>query len=235
LAAWRSHGLGRLGRERGDLLRIAVAGVLLVGGLPWIAANYAVSLDVPLLHSIFLTDQLASQPSVPGLHQAVHDGHHHGLDGVLLAWTALLVSRTLGHLVHDRLRSLLTTYLGFLFVYGTANAFQDFWTEQIVKRGLTTHEIPIFLAPSLSVPWLVMVLLTPVAAWIFSLGYRPTGRGGTAHAVRDGGDDRARGSRSSPTADRLRWAIDGRAPTGSRPGSSSQPPPARSWASWRSG
>jgi hypothetical protein len=174
LAGWRSHGRGRMGRERGDRARIVVAAVLGFGALPWIAADFALSLNnVPGLGSIFLTDQLASQPSVPGLHQAVHDGHHHGLDGVLLAWAALLVSRTLGHLAHDGRRRLLTIYTGFLLVYGTANAFQDFWTEQIVKRGLTTHEIPIFLAPSLSVPWLVMTLLTPVAAWVVWLGYRP--------------------------------------------------------------
>jgi hypothetical protein len=92
---------------------------------------------------------------------------------VLLAWTALLVSRTLGHVAHARVRRLLTVYTGFLLIYGSANAFQDFWTEQIVKRGLTTHEIAIFLAPSLSVPWLVIMLLTPVASWLLWLGHRP--------------------------------------------------------------
>jgi len=153
-----------------------LAAVLFVGALPWIAADLGLSLtNVPGLASAFLTDQLASQPSVPGLHQAVHDGHHHGMDGVLLAWTALIVSRTLGDLAQARIRRLLTIYTGFLLVYGTANAFQDFWTEQIVKRGLTTHEIPIFLAPSISIPWLIIVLLTPIASWLLWSGRRPLG------------------------------------------------------------
>lgn len=174
LAAWRTHGAGKLGRERGDTLRIGLAAVLFVGALPWMAADLGLSLNnIPVLGSSFLTDQLASQPSVHGLHQAVHDGHHHGMDGVLLAWTALLVSRTLGHLAHARTRILLTAYTGFLLVYGSANAFQDFWTEQIVKRGLTTHEIAIFLTPSLSIPWLVIMLLTPVGSWVLWLGYGP--------------------------------------------------------------
>jgi hypothetical protein len=170
LAAWRSHGSARLGRERGDRLRIAVAAALFFVGLPWIAADFGQSFDyVPGLRAIFLTDV------VPGGHglQAVHPGHHHGLDGVLLVWIALLVSRTLVHLAHDWVRRLLTVYLGFLLVYGMGNALQDFWTEQVVKRGLTAHQIPMFLAPSLSVPWVVMALLTPVAAWVVSLGYRP--------------------------------------------------------------
>ena len=185
LAAWRANGAGRLGRERGDAVRIALAAALFVGGLPWIAADFGLSLDhVPVLRSIFLTDQLASQPSVPGLHQAVHDGFHHGLAGVLLAWTALLVSRTLGHLEHGRARRLLTVYTGFLLVYGSANAFQDFWTEQVVKRGLTTHEIAIFLGPSLSVPWLLIVLLTPVASWLIWLGYQPRRGSGDARLGR---------------------------------------------------
>jgi hypothetical protein len=174
VTAWRTNGAGRLGRERGDALRIALAAVLLAGALPWLAADFGLSLNnVPGLGSIFLTDQLASQPSVPGLHQAVHDGFHHGLAGVLLALTALLVSRTLGHLAPGRSQMLLTVYTGFLLVYGAGNAFQDFWIEQIVKRGATRYEIPMFLAPALSIPWLVIVLLTPVASWLLWLGSRP--------------------------------------------------------------
>jgi hypothetical protein len=173
LCAWRTNGAGRLGHEHGDMLRIVFAASLFVLALPWMAADLGLSLNsVPLLKAIFLTDQLASQPSVPGLHQAVHDGHHHGMDGVLLAWTALIASRTLGRLSHPRAQRLLTLYTGFLLVYGSANAFQDFWTEQVVKRGLTRHEIAIFLAPSLSIPWLVIVLLTPMAWWVLWLGSR---------------------------------------------------------------
>lgn len=158
LWAWRTRGLGPFGHEPGDRVRLAVAAALLAIGLPWMAADLGLSLDrVPLLSSVYVTDQLASQPSRPGLHPAVHDGHHHGMDGVLLVWAALLVSRTLGRLRRVRVRGALTIYVAFLLVYGAANAIQDAWLEQIVKRGWSTYELPGMLAPSASVAWLAIL------------------------------------------------------------------------------
>lgn len=160
LAAWRTRGSGLLGHEPGDRVRFVVAAALLAIGLPWMAADLGLSLDrVPILKSVYVTDQLALQPSRVGLHPAVHDGHHHGMDGVLLVWTALLVSRTLRHLRRARVRVALTIYVAFLLVYGAANAIQDAWLEQIVKRGWSTYELPTMVVPAASAAWLVIVAL----------------------------------------------------------------------------
>lgn len=165
--AWRAAGAGPFGRERGDRVRLLVALALATIALPWMAADLGLSLDhVPVLGSVYLTDALASQPGLPGLHTAVHDGHHHGMDGVLLVWTALLLSRTLPHLRHDATRVALAVYTGFLLVYGSANAVQDAWTEQIVKRGWTTFEIPTMLVPGAHVAWLGIALASATVALV---------------------------------------------------------------------
>jgi hypothetical protein len=88
---------------------------------------------------------------------AVHLGHHHGTDGVLLALAALLLSRTLGSLERRR-AALASAYLALMLAYGVANSVQDFWLEQIVKRGWTDHSLPSFLRPQLSVGWAAVVL-----------------------------------------------------------------------------
>lgn len=145
-------------RQPWDRARVAVGGILLFAALPWIGAEMAVSLDrVPLLNGVFLTDVLASQPGVPGLHPAVHDGHHHGMSGILLALAALVLSRMLPLVRATVLRHVTGLYLSFLFVYGCANALQDLWLEQVVKRGLTTAQLPMMLAPSLRPAWAVIV------------------------------------------------------------------------------
>ena len=168
LAAWHATGAGTLGRERGDGARLLAGFLLAVIALPWMAADLGLSLDrVPGLNSIYLTDRLASQPSRPGLYPAVHDGHHHGMDGVLLAWTALLLTRALPHLRHRANRLALAISSGFLLVYGVANAVQDAWTEQIVKRQWTPYELPNVLIPTAHVAWLVIVLCTAAAAFVF--------------------------------------------------------------------
>lgn len=181
LAAWHATGAGSLGREHGDIARIVTAALLFAVALPWMAADLGLSLDhVPVLRSVFLTDQLAAQPSRPGLHTAVHDGHHHGMDGILLAWTALLASRTLPHLRHAWARTALTAYPALLLVYGIANAVQDAWTEQIVKRGWTSYEIPTLLVPTAHAAWLYILAASLIIALLFawsagrSLPTRPT-------------------------------------------------------------
>jgi hypothetical protein len=159
--AWR--------RQPGDHIRIVLAAILLFGALPWIAAALDLALHMPVFGSIFLTDQLRSQPGVPGLHQAVHAGFHHGWAGVMLAITALLLSRALPHVQRARLRQALAIYLSFLLAYGLGNAVQDFQLEQIVKRGLTTYELPMVLAPALTWAWAVLLLF---AAAIYILAFR---------------------------------------------------------------
>jgi hypothetical protein len=125
------------------------------------------------LRSLFLTDQLRTQPGVPGLHQAVHAGFHHGWAGVMLALTAMLLSRAIPYLRSTRLRHALALYLSFLLAYGLANAVQDFQLEQIVKRGLMTYQLPMMLAPALNWAWALLLL---AATAIHALAFGPLAR-----------------------------------------------------------
>jgi hypothetical protein len=175
IAAGRTVGTGHpWRREPGDRIRLLLATVLLFCALPWIAALLDLSLRMPVLRSLFLTDQLRSQPGVPGLHQAVHAGFHHGWAGVMLVLTALLVSRALPYLVRPRLRQALALYLSFLLAYGLGNAIQDFQLEQTVKRGLTDYELPMVLVPTVSWAWALLLML---AAAIYALVFRPLAHG----------------------------------------------------------
>ena len=83
------------GRQSGDRVRILVALVALFVGLPWIAAEAGLFLDrVPLLGHVFQTGKHPpNAPGLPPFPPSVHHGHHHGMDGVLLLLTALLLSR----------------------------------------------------------------------------------------------------------------------------------------------
>ena len=47
----------------------------------------------------------------------------------------------------------LTAYLSLMLVYGLANALQDFWTEQLVKRGSVSVTIPSLIRPDASWAW----------------------------------------------------------------------------------
>ena len=88
LAARR--GLAGGGRQRGDGVRIAAGAVAAFAGLPWIAAELGFYLDgVPLLGTLFETGERPSPREPP----FVHHGHHHGMDGLLLFLSALLLSR----------------------------------------------------------------------------------------------------------------------------------------------
>ena len=89
--------------------------------------------------------------------QAVHLGHHHGTDGALLALAALGLTRRLGRMARPRLRLATAAYLSLMLAYGLWNAAQDFWLEQLVKRGTVSVELPSALRPSLSPAWLVVL------------------------------------------------------------------------------
>jgi hypothetical protein len=122
--------------RRGDRVRLALALALLVVAVPAAAADLGFYLDrVPLLGGLYETGALRREPGVEGLHVAVHHGHHEGMDGVLLAWSALLLWPCLWTISRRRLRALLGAYLPLLLSYGAAVALADFWLEQVVKRG----------------------------------------------------------------------------------------------------
>ena len=126
----------------GDRVRVVLAPLVLLVGLPWFAAE---------LGFFF-----------PGPH--VHHGHHHGMDGVLLVLSALLLSRQ---------ASAATTraYLALMLAYGLGNIANDFWLEQVVRRGWTSWTVPSVLEPRLTWAWLVIVV--GAAAVLLSLQRSP--------------------------------------------------------------
>jgi hypothetical protein len=155
--------------RRGDPLRVVVAVGAALVSLPWLAAELGLFLDrVPLLASLFETGRYR----VRGGEVAVHHGHHHGLDGLLLVLTALLLSR-IGPSVRARwLRVVLGAYLALMTVYGLGNMANDFWTEQIWKRGWTDWQFPDLLQPAVSVGWGLIVL---GAAVLCAMSYETQG------------------------------------------------------------
>jgi hypothetical protein len=155
-AAWRSGAALRWGRLAGDRARAVIAVVLLAGSAPWLLAEVGIYTDdIPLLGLLFTSDEPGPAAGDP---VAVHLGHHHGLDGTLLAIAALLLSRPAQRLGDSGLRRFLAAYVSLLFAYGVANAVQDFWLEQFVKRDWVDWEIPTLLRPGLEPAWGVVVL-----------------------------------------------------------------------------
>ncbi|MFL6033979.1 MAG: hypothetical protein ACJ74I_02785 [Gaiellaceae bacterium] len=142
-------------RQRGDPVRVVVAVVALCLALPWLAAEVGFFLDgVPLLGRLFQTGRRSADVALAG----VHHGHHHGIDGVLLLLAALLLSRAVPSMRHRILRVGTGLYVALMAAYGIANAANDFWSEQIVKRGWTTWAIPNVLNPKLSIAWALIVI-----------------------------------------------------------------------------
>lgn len=133
---------------------------LLLLAIPWIAAELGFYLDgVPVLGRLFLTEAVYEG------HASVHLGHHHGMDGVLLALTGLATVPLVRRAHIGPLRSAVGVYVGLQIAYGLANATQDGWLEQVVKRGWVGTEIPSVLEPAVSLAWLGIVF----AALLFSL------------------------------------------------------------------
>ena len=156
----RRGGLSSRPWQRADWVRIALAVAFLVAALPWLAADLGLySNGVPLLGRLFQSGEfLPERPGLPTFAPAVHHGHHHGMDGVLLVLTALLFSRRLER------RPVLAAYVSLMFCYGIGNFANDFWLEQVVKRGWTSWEIPDVTVPRLSVAW-SLIVIAAVALW----------------------------------------------------------------------
>jgi hypothetical protein len=128
-------------RSRFDPLRLAVAAIVVVGSIPWLFAELGFYGPDPIL-----ADEVPAGEEIA----AVHLGHHHGTDGLVLALSALLLSRVAR-------TAPMQLYVALMFVYGVANALQDFWNEQLVKRGTTDVTIPSVLVPKASWAWLVLI------------------------------------------------------------------------------
>jgi hypothetical protein len=156
----RNGGVSKTSWHTADWLRAALAIALLVAALPWLAADLGLySNGVPLLGKLFQSGQfLPERPGLPSFAPAVHHGHHHGMDGVLLVLTVLLLSRRL------RRQAVLAAYLSLMFCYGVANFANDFWIEQVVKRGWTSWEIPNVTEPRVSIAW-SLIVIAAVGLW----------------------------------------------------------------------
>jgi hypothetical protein len=161
------HGRCWTRRAPGDPARLVVAVAATFVSLPWVAAELGFFLDgVPLLGSVFQTGSWHPKGLTITL-PAVHHGHHHGMDGLLLLLTALLLSRIVVTVRSRGLRVLLAAYLALMAAYAVGNMANDFWIEQVWKRGWTTWEIPNVLRPTVSVAWGLIVL---GAAALFAVG-----------------------------------------------------------------
>jgi hypothetical protein len=171
LTAVARTGLGRPEpRLAGDRARMALAGVLVVVGLPWILADLGAYVGhAPLLGDVFLSEQLRPTPENPN-HRVVHLGQHHGGHGVYLALTALLLSRVLPQLSGCS-AAFLMFYLSLMLLYGVALVAEDAWGEQVVERGWASWKLPNVLEPAPTIAWAVL-LAAAVALWLTALRRR---------------------------------------------------------------
>ena len=165
--------------NRWDYARVVLAAVLVLAALPWIWAELGFYVDdTPLIGDPFIAKEV--KPSLggePSLH-AVHLGHHHGLDGILLAVAALLLSRVPSRMPRKAEGTGLAVYVALLLTYGLANALQDGWNEQLVKRGTYDSKLPSVIRPDLSAAWLGILLgATAIYFLLFRVGRvnRPEG------------------------------------------------------------
>jgi hypothetical protein len=166
VAATRRAGTGFAPALPGDLLRVAVAVLVMLASLPWATAE--VGFHFP--GDVFMGEELLREGDGTLL-AAVHLGHHHGTDGALLVLTALLLSRA--RIQQPRLRLVSTAYLGLMLAYGGVNCVQDLWFEQVVKRGWTDTTIPSALLPGARPIWAVILLLA-AASTVVMLREEPT-------------------------------------------------------------
>src|SRR5438105_5517881 len=117
----RRGGLGPRTRAPGDRARTAIVVALVLVSLPWLAADLGFLIGRwPVFGSIYYSDEWYAPFGHARVHYAVHAGHHHGMDGTLLAVTAILLSRTLGR-VGPLVRGVLGAYLALMLVYGLGN------------------------------------------------------------------------------------------------------------------
>jgi hypothetical protein len=178
----RTRGLGDPSPwTRADRVRLTAIVVLAIVALPWILADLGVYVaDIPPLGHVFMSKQ---HPAIDPALAAVHLGHHHGLDGALLAIAALILGPELGRVGQRWLRGILSWYLPLMVAYGVANMINDAWYEQVVKRGWTEWRIPDMLRPHLSVGWGLILLAVVILRFLV---FRPATAGavtalGSAH------------------------------------------------------
>jgi hypothetical protein len=170
VVALHRHGLGpSMPYTTGDRIAVAVLAVMGLAAIPWILANLGFYAgDVPGLGHVFMSKQVLPEPGHPHL-RAVHLGNHEGLDGWLLAATALFLRRPLRQMRATRLRTVMSVYLAVVLAYGVLVAAGDGWNEQLVKRGWLHTGLPGVLSPKPDGGGLLLLACT---AAVFMLAYR---------------------------------------------------------------
>jgi hypothetical protein len=162
LAIWTARTIGTGGatpRRRGDRARVLVAALLLLVSLPWVFADLGIFIgDIPLLGHVYRSEQIWTSPDGETL-PSVHFGHHHGMGGMLLVVTALLLSRELVRMRPTSLRTTLAVYLSLLMAYGIGNIANDAWYEQVVKRDWTDWAIPNVIRPGFTWMWGLIIVV----------------------------------------------------------------------------
>ena len=170
LAAVRVRGTGaRAPLTRGDRLAIAAVPILVIVAVPWILAGVGVYTgDVPVLDDLYVSKTVVPEPGEPEL-RAVHLGNHEGIDGILLAGTAFALRRSLRRMRPTAVRPLLGAYLALIAVYGMTVAADDFWIEQLQKRGTVSRGLPYVLTPGPRPAWAALVA---VACLVYVVAFR---------------------------------------------------------------
>lgn len=126
-------------------LSLLAIGAMLLLGASWVAAD---------LGSTAL-----------GRENAVHLGHHHGADGILLASSALLLLPEASHIAVRGWRRAVQLFLSLLLVYGIANSVNDGWLEQVVRRGWAHTRVPSVVLPTASPAWAGIVAAAAIV-WL---------------------------------------------------------------------
>jgi hypothetical protein len=150
VAAARTAGTGFAPRRAGDPARVVVGTIAVLVALPWIAAE----LGFHFPQGVFLTTKLYAEPHKPPT-AAVHLGHHHGMMGTLMVLSALALSRP--RLGSPRLQRIYAFLVSLMLVYGATNVVNDFWHEQVVKRGWSSSDVPSALVPGANPIWAIML------------------------------------------------------------------------------
>ena len=163
---------GGADRMPADPARWVLGAILAVGALPWALADAGIYAgDVPGLRRVVLS---RDTPIAPG-QIAVHLGHHHGMDGALLALTGLAGSRQLADAQSGMVREAVSFCLAATLAIGMARWFEDLWHEQIVKRGWATWKPPIVVRHGRPEGRRVWAALAVAAAAVHLGWFRPAG------------------------------------------------------------
>jgi hypothetical protein len=134
-----------------DWLSLAAAVAAIAMSVPVIFALAGFyTADLPLLRSIYMSRGV--QDGVETVY--VHVGEHHGFAGLFMMIAGLALARAVVVMRPSWLRLVAGWYVSLLVIYGATNMVQDFWGEQLVKRGTTDHTIPNMLRPALTIDWL---------------------------------------------------------------------------------